>query len=103
MKNSTKFEKDVLEIIKRIPAGNVTTYSEIVKAVGRPRAVRAAGNALNKNANAPIVPCHRVVKSNGNIGGYAGGVKEKIRLLHDEGVEVKNNKVVDFDKVLYKF
>jgi len=71
--------------------------------IGRPQASRAVGNALHKNPYAPIVPCHRVVKSNGELGGFGGGIKNKIKILASEGVEVKNKKIVNFKKVFYKF
>ena len=99
----TEFERDVFVAVKKIYRGKVATYQGIAKTIGKPRAARAVGNALNKNPDAPKIPCHRVVKSDGNIGGYKGGVKEKIKLLRSEGVRVKNNKVVDFNNVLYKF
>lgn len=99
----TEFENCVLEIIKKIPKGKVSTYEGIAKAIGKPRAARAVGNALNKNPHAPRVPCHRVVKSNGEIGGYALGAKEKVKILKSEGVEVKNGRVVDFGGKFFRF
>lgn len=99
----TEFEEAVLEMLKQVPAGQVTTYSELARAIGRPRAMRAVGNALNKNPNAPKVPCQRVVKSDGYIGGFAGGVKKKIELLRRGGIEVKNGKVVNFNEIFYQF
>ena len=99
----TNFKKEVLSAIKKIPKGRVAAYKEVANTIGKPRAARAVGNALNKNPDAPKIPCHRVVKSDGSIGGYKGGVKEKIKLLRNESVKVRKNKVVDFDKVLYKF
>lgn len=86
-----------------IPAGRVTTYAELARAVGRPKAARAAGNAVNKNPHAPSVPCHRVVKSNGEVGGYAGGIEQKIKYLAKEGVNISQGRVEDFKKILYKF
>ena len=99
----TDFEEAVLEKLKQVPGGQVTTYGELARAVGRPRAMRAVGNALNKNPFSPGVPCHRAVKSDGNIGGFARGVKKKIELLNSEGVEVKNGKVVNFNEIIYRF
>lgn len=99
----TDFEKEVYEAAKRIPKGKVSTYSEVAKAIGRPKSVRAVGNALNKNPFAPGVPCHRVVKSNGGVGGFASGAKRKIKMLEEEGVRIENGKVVNFKKALYKF
>jgi O-6-methylguanine DNA methyltransferase len=102
-KSLTEFEKEVLAVLRRVPAGRVTTYKEIAMAVGRSAAVRAVGNALNKNPYAPAVPCHRVVRSDGSVGGYAKGTKKKIGILRKEGVMVEKGKVVNFKKVLYKF
>ena len=92
----TIFEKVVWEATKKITRGKVTTYLSIAKAIGRPKAACAVGNALNKNPYAPQVPCHRVVKSDGSLGGFAGGVKKKKALLEKEGVVIEHNRVKDF-------
>lgn len=89
----TSFEQDVYAVLRRIPKGYVVTYQDIAQAIGRPNAVRAVGNALNKNPHAPKVPCHRVVKSDGKLGGYAGGQQKKIFLLNKEGVQVESGRV----------
>ena len=83
----TDFEKSVLEATLAIPRGRVASYKEIAAAIGRPNACRAVGNALAKNPFAPMVPCHRVVRSDGGIGGYSapGRSKRKLRMLKDEG------------------
>ncbi len=86
-----------------VPAGRVTTYLELAKAVGKPHASRAVGNALHKNPDAPIVPCHRVVKTDGSLGGYARGASKKIELLENEGVLLEKGKVLDFKKKLFLF
>ena len=70
--------------------------------VGRPKANRAVGSAMNKNPYAPQVPCHRVVKSNGDLGGFATDIEVKIKRLQEEGVMVSDNKIVDFRSTLYK-
>lgn len=93
MRNSTSFELKVYEALKCIPKGKVTTYGQIAKFLGKPRASRAVGNALNRNPHAPKVPCHRVVTSVGLIGGYAFGPKKKIEILKNEGVAVEQGKV----------
>ena len=98
---ATIFQKAVWEATRRVPKGKVTTYAAIAKLIGRPRAVRAVGNALNKNPYAPQVPCHRVVKSDGSLGGFAGGVKNKKQILEKEGVKIKNNKIINFDEKLF--
>lgn len=96
------FNERVWEILKKVPAGKITTYKELAHAVGS-KAYRAVGNAMNKNPHAPIVPCHRVVNSQGHLHGFAHGLEAKKKLLEKEGLVIKNNKVVDFQKKLYKF
>lgn len=91
----------VYKFCKQIPKGRVSSYGELAKAM-KSRAYRAVGTALKKNPHAPIVPCHRVVNSNGSIGGFAAGIKKKIRLLESEGVRVRNNRIVDFKKKLFR-
>jgi O-6-methylguanine DNA methyltransferase len=84
----TDFEKKVLDACKLIPQGSVVTYSDISFAIGSPKASRAVGNALNKNPfSTPAggnIPCHRVICSSGNIGGYAFGSKKKQEILKEE-------------------
>jgi len=96
----TEFERSVLAELKNIPLGRVTTYQNLAKRLGKPNAARAVGNALNKNPHAPKVPCHRVVKSNGEIGGYVFGIKKKIGILKSESVEVKDGRVLNFEKIV---
>jgi len=71
----------------------VTTYKELARALGRPRAWRAVANALARNPNPIKIPCHRVVRSDGKIGGYKLGVQRKARLLIEEGVEIRGEKI----------
>ena len=87
------FAEQVYRALWRIPRGRVATYRDIARAIGRPRAYRAVGNALNKNPHAPAVPCHRVVASDGRLGGYAGGPKQKTVILKREGVPVVRGRV----------
>ena len=84
----TKFQVKVWAFLKKIPRGSVKTYSQVAKAIGKPRAVRAVANAIGKNPYAPIIPCHRVIRSDGSLGGYSGkgGIKTKKLLLKKEGV-----------------
>lgn len=96
------FNEKVYELCKQIPKGKVSTYKIIAEKL-RTKAYRAVGNALNKNPYAPIVPCHRVVASDGNLHGFAHGLKTKKELLEKEGINIKNNKVINFEKRLYKF
>lgn len=79
------FERRVLEATAKIPPGKVSTYAMVAAQAGNARASRAAGNALHHNPVAIIVPCHRVVRSDGSIGGYGGGVPNKEWLLRHEG------------------
>lgn len=78
------FSQKVYEVVARIPRGKVRTYAEVAKLAGSQRAFRAVGNILNKNRN-PKVPCHRVIRSDGKVGGFAWGEKEKIKKLRSEG------------------
>jgi O-6-methylguanine DNA methyltransferase len=80
------FEKRVYEACKRIPRGSVVTYSEIARAIGSPRASRAVGNALNKNPFSSV-PCHRVIRNDGSVGGFAHGTNRKVELLKKESSE----------------
>ena len=98
------FYQKVYSLLKKVPKGKVTTYKDLAKAL-HSKAYRAVGTAMRLNKNAPIVPCHRVVNSDGSVGYYSGkgGIKVKIILLEKEGVEVKNNKIENFKKKLFKF
>jgi len=87
------FQKRVYEVVKRIPRGEILSYKQVAILTHSPKAFRAVGNILNKNEN-PKVPCHRVIKSNGSIGGYRKGQKTKFSLLKNEGVVIKNRRVV---------
>ena len=83
----TKFQKKVYKFVKTITKGKTTTYKEVAVAIGRPNAYRAVGNVLNKNQFAPEVPCHRVIRSDGQIGGFASGTPKKVKLLQGEQVK----------------
>ena len=82
----TYFQILVWEEINKIPAGSVRTYKEIAKIIGKPRSSRAVANACGKNPYPQIIPCHRVIRSDGFLGGYSGrgGIKMKKKLLHSE-------------------
>lgn len=103
MREITFFENLVYEATKKIPKGRVSTYSSIASYIGRPKAARAVGNALNKNPYAPQVPCHRVLKSDGSLGGFSFGSKAKIAILKKEGVVIVSNRVVGFKDILFDF
>jgi methylated-DNA-[protein]-cysteine S-methyltransferase len=98
----TQFQKRVYELCKKVPKGKVTTYKAIAKKMGT-KAYRAVGTALNKNPFAPKVPCHRVVNSSGFAGQFAKGIDAKIGFLRKEGIKIKNKKIENFDRVLFKF
>jgi len=93
--------------MEKIPKGKVTTYGLIAKELNT-KAYRAVGNACRRNPYAPRVPCHRVVNSNGTVGGFSGKtsgktIERKIRLLREEDVKIRDGKIVDFERVLFKF
>lgn len=87
------FKDQVLKTVSQIPRGRVMSYKQVAERSGSPRAWRSVGNILNKNKD-PKVPCHRVIKSDGTIGGYQRGVKEKARRLHQEGVLIRKGRFV---------
>ncbi len=84
----TQFQKKVWSRLLKIPKGKVMTYKELAKSIGLPNATRAVANAVGANPCAPMIPCHRVVRSDGTLGGYSGkgGVKTKKALLLKEGI-----------------
>lgn len=88
----TDFQIKVWKEIKKIPKGKVKTYKELAKAIAKPNASRAVANACGKNPYPVIIPCHRVIRSDGRIGGYSsrGGIKVKKNLLKKEGVILCN-------------
>jgi methylated-DNA-[protein]-cysteine S-methyltransferase len=96
------FQDKVLSLVKKIPKGKITTYKEIGKALGgRGQVYRAVGRALHDNKFPIKIPCHRVVCSDGSLGGYSRGIKKKIKLLKKEGIEIKNGKI-DLRKYLFR-
>ena len=86
----TKFQLKVWKYLITIPKGQIRTYSEVAKAIKKPKAVRAVANAIGKNPYAPKIPCHRVIRSDGSLGGYSGrgGVNTKKKLLKLEGISI---------------
>jgi len=77
------FTKAVYKIVQKIPKGQTMTYTEVARAIGKPGATRAVGNALNRNHD-PRIPCHRVICSDGTLGEYNRGVARKLELLKKE-------------------
>ena len=123
------FSEKCYTLLRKVPRGRITTYREIAHALNC-KSYRAVGTAMNKNpygypatligskeksrrsavrgdskrtSGFFFVPCHRVVKADGRIGKFASGTKNKIKVLKKEGIKIKNNKIVDFEKYLYKF
>jgi O-6-methylguanine DNA methyltransferase len=101
------FQRRVLTLLTKIPRGKVATYGEIAKALGDLGLSRAVGNAVRNNPFAPTVPCHRVVRSSGNIGGFDGEtsgekVAKKIKMLQEEGVAVDSAGKIDLEKYLVR-
>ena len=80
----TEFEKAVYGIVMEIPLGQTRSYQWVARRLDRPQSARAVGNALNKNPYAPFIPCHRVIASDGSLGGYSAGLRNKIELLRRE-------------------
>ncbi len=92
----SKFRRKVWKILCKIPYGNVITYGDIAKQIAIQKGIakmsaQAVGGAVGHNPISIIIPCHRVVGSNGNLTGYAAGIKTKIKLLEIEGLKIKNN------------
>ncbi len=96
------FSEKCYELLRKVPRGKVTTYKILAEKL-KTKAYRAVGNAMNKNPYAPKVPCHRVVKSDGKVGGFALGKRKKILMLKKEGIKIKNNRIENFEKVVYRF
>jgi len=96
---STKVYKKLLQV----PQGKVTTYSDLAKAVGLKNGQRVIGTIMKKNPFPIIVPCHRVVKSNGKIGGYVYGERVKSQILVREGIKIKAGRIMNFDKEKFYF
>jgi methylated-DNA-[protein]-cysteine S-methyltransferase len=92
-------DEDVYDLLRKIPSGKVSTYGDLAKALGNPSASRVIGSILAKNPNPIKVPCHRVVMSDGKVGGYAYGTARKKDLLEKEGVLVTNGIIKDFRNV----
>jgi methylated-DNA-[protein]-cysteine S-methyltransferase len=90
--------QSVYNLVSNIPLGKVATYGQLASSLGNPRAARGIGKILNKNPRPIIVPCHRVVCSDGHIGGYMYGKERKISLLLNEGIPIVNDLIKDFEK-----
>ena len=100
-----KFDEKVWKLMEKIPEGRVTTYGLVANKLNT-KAYRAVGNACRRNPYAPRVPCHRVVRSNGTVGGFGGktsgkNVKKKIQMLRKEHVKIIDGRIADFAKVIF--
>jgi len=96
-------EQKIYKKLLEVPKGQITTYGELAKAVGLKNGQRTVGKIMNKNPYPVIIPCHRVVMSTGKIGGYAYGENVKTKLLNDEGIQIKNGKIIDLENKVYRF
>lgn len=96
-------DEKVYKKLLEVPEGMITTYSELAKAVGLKNGQRMIGKIMSRNPYPVLVPCHRVVKADGSVGGYAYGDKIKINMLSQEGLNIANGKIRDFEKKIYRF
>jgi len=96
-------DKRIYKKLLEVPKGKITTYGELAKAVGLKNGQRAVGKIMNKNPYPVIIPCHRVVKSDGKVGGYAYGEEIKSDMLTREGIVIKNGKILDLENTIYRF
>ena len=92
----TKFQKIVWNLVANIPEGKVVTYQELAIKIGHPKSFRAVASACGKNPYIPEIPCHRVVRKDGRLGGYSaeGGIKRKKYMLEKEGHKFNNDKII---------
>ena len=101
LSNKTEFERKVLIATFKIPKGKISTYKRIAEKVGRPRAYRAVATALKKNPLHPIVPCHRVVRSDGRFGGEEKRAETRRKLVEKEGIPIENGKIKIREDILF--
>ena len=90
-------EEKIYKKLLQVPYGKITTYSELSSSIGLEHGQRAVGQIMKKNPFPVIIPCHRVVKSNGSVGGYAFGADIKKNMLLKEGIHIKKNKIENFE------
>lgn len=91
------FKEKVYQVVAKIPKGRVLSYQEVAKRAGSPKACRAVGNIMNRHQIKGL-PCHRVIRLDGSVGGYFWGTKKKIKRLKGEGVKIESGKVIGFKK-----
>ncbi len=96
-------DKKIYKKLLQVPKGKITTYGELAKAVGFTNGQRVVGKIMNKNPYPVIIPCHRVVKSNVKVCGYAYGEEIKINMLKKEAIKIKDGKILDWENTIYRF
>ena len=96
-------DQDVYVLLSKIPSGKVSTYGDIARALGHPKAARAIGRIIANNPNPISIPCHRVVKSNGELGGFVYGEQMKREILEKEGIKFQNRIVENFEQQRLSF
>ena len=96
-------DQDVYVLLSKIPSGKVSTYGDIARALGHPKAARVIGRIIANNPNPISIPCHRVVKSNGEIGGFAYGEQMKREILEKEGIKFQDRIVENFEEQRLSF
>ena len=96
-------EARIYKKLLEVPRGQVTTYGQLASAVGLKDGQRVVGRIMNRNPYPVIVPCHRVVMSTGKVGGYAYGEHVKIRLLNDEGIQIKDGRITNLENRIHRF
>jgi len=96
-------DKKIYKKLLEVPEGKITTYGELAKAVGIKNGQRAVGRIMKNNPYPVIIPCHRVVKSDGKVGGYAYGREVKINMLSKEGIKIKEDRILDWENTVYRF
>jgi deoxyribonuclease V len=89
------------DLVRQIPSGKVSTYGAVAKALGDPIAARAVGRMMNQNPDPDIMPCFKIVHADGRLGGFGGGISDKIRRLRNDGINVHDGRLVDFENCLY--
>ena len=98
-----KIEEKIYQKLLQVPTGYVTTYADLAKAINLKNGQRVVGQIMKKNPFPVIIPCHRVVKSDGDVGGYAYGIERKKHMLSQEGLKIIDNKILNFKKNIFHF
>ncbi|MDC0194191.1 MGMT family protein [Candidatus Nitrosopelagicus sp.] len=98
-----KIDKKIYKKLLQVPPGKITTYGELSRAIGLHNGQRLIGRIMKNNPFPVIVPCHRVVKSDGKVGGYAFGQNIKKNMLLNEGIKLDRDRIVDFEERKYRF